>query len=96
MYRSRVPISLTLSKNQVRPLGQASMHNLPRAVSPPSAVTKRPEMRERDRSRDVINMATKVDDKPIQLMRIDVPKVDGKDVSARLSALGRPVMYWKD
>lgn len=44
----------------------------------------------------VISMITKVDDKPVQLMRIDVPKADGKDVSARLSALGWPVLYWQD
>lgn len=43
-----------------------------------------------------INMTTKVDGQPASLLRIDVPKVGGKDVSARLSALGWPVLHWQD
>ncbi len=45
---------------------------------------------------DLIGMTTRVDGKEAQLMRLDAPKVGGKDVSARLSALGWPVLYWQD
>lgn len=41
-------------------------------------------------------MKTLVDGKPVQLMRIDIPKINGKDISARLKALGWPVRYWEE
>ena len=45
---------------------------------------------------DAIGMTTRVDGKPVQLMRIDIPKLGGKDITARLTELGWPVRYWQD
>lgn len=45
---------------------------------------------------DAIGMTTRVDGKQVQLLRIDVPKLGGKDISARLKELGWPVRYWQD
>ncbi len=45
---------------------------------------------------DAIGMTTKVDGKQVELMRIDIPKLGGKDISARLKELGWPVRYWQD
>lgn len=41
-------------------------------------------------------MTTKVDGRQVELMRIDVPKLADKDISARLKELGWPVRYWED
>lgn len=41
-------------------------------------------------------MTTKVDGKQVELLRIDVPKLGGKDISARLKERGWPVRYWQD
>ena len=45
---------------------------------------------------EAIGMTTRVDGKQVQLLRIDVPKLGGKDISARLKELGWPVRYWED
>lgn len=45
---------------------------------------------------DDIGMVTRVQGQEVQLMRIDIPKVAGKDVSARLKAEGWPVRFWQD
>lgn len=45
---------------------------------------------------DAIGMTTKVDGKQVELLRIDVPKLGGKDISARLKERGWPVRYWQD
>lgn len=45
---------------------------------------------------DAIGMTTKVDGRQVQLLRIDIPKLGGKDISARLKELGWPVQYWQD
>lgn len=41
-------------------------------------------------------MKTRVDGVDVQLMRIDIPKLEGKDISARLRTLGWPTRYWED
>lgn len=45
---------------------------------------------------DAIEMKTLVDGKPAGLMRIDIAKVNGKDVGKRLKVLGWPVLHWTD
>lgn len=45
---------------------------------------------------DLIDMKTLVNGKPAGLMRIDIAKVNGKDVDKRLKELGWPVLHWKD
>lgn len=45
---------------------------------------------------DTIGMNTSVDGKQVQLMRVDIPKLGGKDISARLKELGWPVRFWQD
>lgn len=45
---------------------------------------------------DDIGMKTLVNGKLAGLMRIDIPRVDGKDVEPRLKALGWPVRFWQD
>ena len=45
---------------------------------------------------DDIGMETRVDGKQAGLLRIDIAKVGGVDVDARLKELGWPALYWKD
>lgn len=45
---------------------------------------------------DGIEMKTLVDGKAVGLMRIDIAKVNGKDVDKRLKELGWPVLHWTD
>jgi hypothetical protein len=45
---------------------------------------------------DDIGMETRVDGKIAGLLRIDIAKVGGVDVDARLKALGWPAVHWKD
>lgn len=42
------------------------------------------------------DMQTRVNGVPVQLLRIDVPRLGGKDISARLKSLGWPVRHWDD
>ncbi|MBL0967010.1 MAG: DUF4424 family protein, partial [Blastomonas sp.] len=41
-------------------------------------------------------MKTLVDGKPVGLMRIDIAKLNGKDIDKRLKELGWPVVHWAD
>jgi hypothetical protein len=43
-----------------------------------------------------LGMQLKINGKPTELTRIDIPKVGETDISARLSTLGWPVLYWED
>lgn len=45
---------------------------------------------------DDIGMKTMVGGKPVGLMRIDVPRLNGKDISDWLKARGWPVRFWED
>ncbi len=45
---------------------------------------------------DGIGMETKVNGKPVGLMQIDVPRVNGKDISDWLNARQWPVRFWED
>lgn len=45
---------------------------------------------------DTIDMKTLVDGKPVGLMRIDIAKLNGKDIDKRLKELGWPVVHWAD
>lgn len=45
---------------------------------------------------EVIDMKTLVDGKPVGLMRIDIAKVNGRDVDKRLKELGWPIVHWAD
>ncbi|WP_446655546.1 DUF4424 family protein [Blastomonas sp.] len=45
---------------------------------------------------DTIDMKTLVDGKPVGLMRIDIAKLNGKDIDKRLKELGWPVAHWAD
>lgn len=45
---------------------------------------------------DDIGMETRVDGELAGLLRIDIAKVAGVDVDARLKALGWPALHWKD
>jgi len=45
---------------------------------------------------DVIDMQTLVDGQPAKLTRIDIARVNRKDIGKRLKALGWPAVHWTD